>query len=291
MPSTVHRTKLRRHRSRTQLAAMKKKQPEQLEPDGPPTVWPYRRCSHPDSRETGVGLDVQQDKIANYTAMLLAEHPGMVRAEITEDDDADLALSAWKHAFRDRPAGKALMARVRRGDHIVVAEMTRGFRNTKDFLNTLDDLNARGVTLHLADMNLDMTSSVGRMTGSILVVVAEWQAAEMSLRAYAVIAREKRLGHAGGGRPPVGWRNTGPKGKRVRVPDPKHRDMLERIVAWHEDGGLSWDRVADRVEECLADQQGRPPYRRGDPRRRWGHSRCEMAYHSAIEIREYDQES
>lgn len=282
-------TKFRRpHRRRAVCDAIEKQ--EHPESDGPPTVWPYRRCSHESSRETGVGLDVQQHRIENYTTTLLADHPDMIRAKLSEDDDADLAISAWSTDFRDRPAGKFILENVRRGDHIVIAEMTRGFRNTKDFLSTLDDLNAWGVTLHLADMNLDMTSSVGRMTGSILVVVAEWQAAEASLRSYAVIEREARLGHAGGGLPGVGWRNTGPKGKRVKIPDLKERDIMERIVVWHEDGNLSWVRVSDRVEEFLADQQHRSPYRRGDPRR-WGPWRCEAAYKLALKIREDDRDA
>lgn len=282
-------TKLRRYISHAVKKAVKNAvEEEHLDPDRPPTAWPYRRCSHEDSRESGIGLDVQAIRITSYIDVLLANNPGLVRAPMTEDS-ADLAISAWKYNFDERPAGRALFYKAQRGDHIIVAEMTRGFRNTKDFLNTLDRLNSRGITLHLADMNLDMTSPVGRMTGSILAVVAEWQAAEMSIRQKAIAARDRRLGHAGGGRPPVGWINTGARGKRVRNPDPKLRALMMKIIDWRDKDGLSWWKIADEIEEYIAARAIRMPYKRGEPGRQWSKNRCHAAYVSALAILEHDQ--
>ena len=50
----------------------------------------------------------------------------------------DAAVSAYKKRLADRPQGRILCSSIRPGDHILIPKLSRGFRNIKDCLATVE---------------------------------------------------------------------------------------------------------------------------------------------------------
>ena len=50
--------------------------------------------------------------------------------------------------FSKRPAGGQLLARLKRGDHVVMLDVARGFRSFRDAIATLEDWIEGGITVH-----------------------------------------------------------------------------------------------------------------------------------------------
>lgn len=250
----------------------------------PPRIFGYRRCSHPDSEESGLGLDEQLRRLTAYTQLLLVNRPGLEIAAVHEDYD-DMSISAWKTPFCERPGAVALLSTAQRGDHIVVAEMSRAFRNVRDSLDTIDYLKNRDITLHFADLNIDLSSASGWLIYTVLNTVNEWHSRQLSERVKAVFANRRRLGQYVAGHPPAGWKISGARGHKVLIPDLATRHITSKIYDWREDG-RSWNEITDLVEKYLAGEKGREPYRRTDDRRTWGPYRCRTAYTTEQQIRQ-----
>ncbi len=271
-------------RKRRMLDDRRQKEIEDVETDRGPLAFGYRRCSHLKSKESGTGLGVQQERINAYATMLLIDHPELTLADTHEDND-DLVVSAWKFDFRSRKGARNLLAQVQRGDHIIVAEMSRAFRNVVDCRKTITYLTNRGITLHFADLKVDLSSAQGRFTISILAVVSEWYSDQLSERSKAIAAHKKRLGLVAGGQPGAGWRFAGPKGRRVKVPNPPDWPIMELIVDLRENEHLSWEEISDRVEVHLAEKEGRECRRATHADRGWLLDTCSRAYKTLVEWR------
>lgn len=133
----------------------------------------YRRVStdHQDG-----SLEVQERRVLDYCA-----YKHLASAEDLTFADPDTSGSI---PMLDRPGGRALLNRLRYGDvkHLVVAKLDRLGRNTRDFLTTIETLDALGVTLHIADFGGDSISTSGhwgKMILTILSAVAEGELGEI----------------------------------------------------------------------------------------------------------------
>jgi hypothetical protein len=104
----------------------------------------YTRVSTDKQADDGNGLDIQQRQISGYAMMHGMEVDGVyVEAGVS----GSVPLS-------QRPEGSAMLARLQRGDVVIVAKLDRAVRSARD---ALDVLKARGVALHMIDMGGDGT--------------------------------------------------------------------------------------------------------------------------------------
>src|SRR3954453_9247133 len=107
------------------------------------TVYGYTRVSTAEqAADDRTSLETQRRKIAaaaglsGLTLDALIEEPGVSDAK---------PLAA-------RPEGGPLLARLQKGDVLIVAKLDRAFRNAADALATAEQLKARKVDLIVADM-------------------------------------------------------------------------------------------------------------------------------------------
>ena len=102
-----------------------------------------------------------------------------------------------------RPEGGPLLARLQKGDALIVAKLDRAFRNAADALATAEQLKARKVDLIVADMGSEPVTQngVSRMFG-MLALVAEFER-ERTRERLADGRGAKRAvgGHIGGSAP------------------------------------------------------------------------------------------
>jgi len=105
---------------------------------------------------TGQSLDVQLEKLA-------ALKPSKVFHEKKSGVD------------RQREELKKAIDYCREGDVFVVTKIDRLARSTRDLLNIIEELAAKGVEFKVMDQSVDTTSSTGKLTLQILASVAEFE--------------------------------------------------------------------------------------------------------------------
>lgn len=143
-------------------------------------IFIYIRCSHVTSSVSGLGMEAQEKACRAYIEYLKAkrEYAGAEIAGVYVDS----AVSAYSVTLMKRPQGSKLWSELQRGDHVVFARLDRGFRWVPDFYETYQLWQDRGITLHFADMAIDMSTSHGKMFAGFMAVIAEWQSNYISER-------------------------------------------------------------------------------------------------------------
>jgi DNA invertase Pin-like site-specific DNA recombinase len=72
-----------------------------------------------------------------------------------------------------RPALQKLMATVKSGDTVIVESVSRFARNTRDLLDLIDKLTAKGVEFISQKENIDTTTPTGKFMLTVFGAVAE----------------------------------------------------------------------------------------------------------------------
>ena len=102
----------------------------------------------------------------------------------------------------DRPQLKEMMAFVRQGDTVVVESISRFARNTKDLLELVEQLTAKGVEFVSKKEAIDTTTPTGKFMLTIFGAVAELEREYILQRQSEGIAIAKEQG-VYKGRPPI----------------------------------------------------------------------------------------
>lgn len=76
---------------------------------------------------------------------------------------------------KKRPVLEDVMSRLREGDELVICDLSRLARSTKQLLEIVERLDEKGVSLVSLKENLDLSTPVGRMTVTVLMSVVQWQ--------------------------------------------------------------------------------------------------------------------
>lgn len=98
-------------------------------------------------------------------------------------------------AAEEREGFRKLLDRMEEGDILVVTKMDRLGRNAMDVRATVELLAEMGVKVHcLALGGVDLTSSTGRMTMSVINAVAEFERDLLIERTHAGLVRAKEQG-------------------------------------------------------------------------------------------------
>jgi len=94
----------------------------------------------------------------------------------------------------NRPALKALMNMVQKGDTVVVESISRFARNTKDLLTLVDKLTSNGVEFISLKENIDTTTICGRFMLTVFAAFAELERGYILQRSKEGIAAAKARG-------------------------------------------------------------------------------------------------
>jgi DNA invertase Pin-like site-specific DNA recombinase len=79
--------------------------------------------------------------------------------------------------FYERPIATAMVVWMAAHGvkHLIISKLDRGFRDALDCLFTVSDLAKKGITLHILDLELDMSTPVGKMVLTVLAAIAEME--------------------------------------------------------------------------------------------------------------------
>lgn len=136
---------------------------------------------------------------------------GYARVSTTEQNierqDEALKNMGCEKVFIDKVSGKTLarenfqlmMETVKEGDTLIVSEYNRLSRSTKDLLDTIEKLNAKGVVVKSIKENLDTSTPQGKLMLTIFAGLAEFERTLMLQRQAEGIAIAKEKGVYKGG--------------------------------------------------------------------------------------------
>ena len=109
-----------------------------------------------------------------------------------------------------RPKLHRMMEYVRRGDTVIVESISRFARNTRDLLELIEQLNAKGVEFVSKKESIDTTTPTGKFMLTVFGAVAELEREYILQRQREGIAIAKEQGKYKGRRP-----NESPEFERV----------------------------------------------------------------------------
>jgi putative DNA-invertase from lambdoid prophage Rac len=180
-------------------------------------VWGYCRVSTAEQANNGDSLETQKQQITGYA---------MIKGWTVSGFFIETGVSG-SISLTDRPEGKRLLAAVVNGDVIVSPKLDRIFRSARDALNTLEDLKAEGVSLHLIDLGGDVINNgMGKLVFTILAAVAESERDRIRERIRDVKRHLASQGVYGGGKRPFGFDEIDGR----LVPNETEQHTIKRMI-------------------------------------------------------------
>lgn len=119
-------------------------------------IYGYARVSTSGQARNGNSLDDQ-------TRLILEKYP-----------NATIVNEAYSGA-KVRPKFSALLSEIQSGDTLVVTKLDRFCRTVKEGLEYIDELKAKGITLHVLNMGVFDDTPMGRLMQTILLAFAEFE--------------------------------------------------------------------------------------------------------------------
>ena len=130
------------------------------------------------------------------------QSPALQRDALTEAGCGKLFVEKASGAQRERPALGEALAFMRAGDTLVVWRLDRLARSIKQLIETVEDLEGRGIGLRSLTEAIDTTTSGGRLIFHIFAALAEFERSIIRERTMAGLAAARARGRTGG-RPPA----------------------------------------------------------------------------------------
>jgi DNA invertase Pin-like site-specific DNA recombinase len=187
-------------------------------------VYSYTRVSTQTQADEGESLGAQQRRVEGYAQM----------HDMTVDRHFIERGVSGSIPLVDRPEGSALLSLVKRGDVIITPKLDRCFRSALDALDVLQQLKDRGVSLHMIDLNGDVTGNrISKLMFTILSAVAEAERDRIRERISEVKKDQKSRKRYLGGIVPFGF-SLGKEGALVEVPE--QQEAIREMKALQADG-------------------------------------------------------
>jgi DNA invertase Pin-like site-specific DNA recombinase len=128
-----------------------------------------------------------------------------------------------------RPVWEETVRHLRRGDTLVVTELSRLGRSTAELSKLVDDLKEGGVALRILNLGVDTGTPAGKLVYEILAAVAEMERALLVERTMSGLAAARARGRNGGRKPKL-------DAKKLRT-----------AQALRDEGSLSMAEIAEQV--------------------------------------------
>ena len=199
----------------------------------------YIRVSTREQADTGISLEMQEEKIREYCA-----YKELELVSVISDEGVSASIP-----LEDRVGGKSLLESL--GDDckcVVALKLDRLFRDAHDCLGVTKDWDKREISLHLLNMGIDTRTAMGRAFLSNAATYAELERNLISERTKEALSSLKDKGVQLGALK-MGWKYTGEKdsdGRKVLVRDD---DELKTIILCKElrASGLTLQQIARKL--------------------------------------------
>jgi putative DNA-invertase from lambdoid prophage Rac len=202
-------------------------------------IFSYARVSTDDQNRDGRTSIEDQERRTRGIAMMLGDmDPMLIR---------DIGVSG-SVALSERPAGGDMFRDLRSGDVLIASKMDRMFRSAADALQTVEDLNRRGVKVILSDMGTEPVTDggPGKLFFTMLAAVAEFERWRIKERTTDGQRGKKARGGHIGGEAPYGWRKVGAGRDAMLERNEDEQDVIARVMMLYS-ADPSYNRVALKI--------------------------------------------
>jgi site-specific DNA recombinase len=193
----------------------------------------YTRVSTEDQAKEGFSLDAQKERLRMYCKAQAFE----VVAEYVDDGHSGRSTN--------RPAYQRMMAAKETWDSILVVKMDRIHRNSRNFMDMMDDLNKWGKGFASMTENLDTTTAMGRFVMDIIQRIAQLESEQIGERVYmGMHQKAATVGGMMGGGHPYGYEIQ--DGKLIVIPDEAKvvKEIFEKYLE-----GMSTGKIVKMLTE------------------------------------------
>lgn len=118
----------------------------------------------------------------------------------------ELYVETISGAKPDRPIYQQVISQLERGDVLVVWDLDRAYRSSREALNEIDRLQARGVAIRIVNLDIDTTTPAGLFVFTLMAALATFERHTLSQRTKegleaarrrgATLGRPRKLTHA-----------------------------------------------------------------------------------------------
>ena len=201
------------------------------------SVYGYVRVSTLTQAKEGESLEAQRRQVISY-----ADSKGLELPIVNVFVEAGVSGGS---EFQTRPEGAKLFEVLAEGDMVIFPKLDRAFRNTRNALNVLHELKARGVSVHFIDLGGDVTGNgVGAIVFTILSAFATFERERIATRIREVKQLKKAQGKFTGGRRAYGYDVV----EGVKVPREDEQEVIREMVKMREKG-IAYRDIADWMSD------------------------------------------
>jgi DNA invertase Pin-like site-specific DNA recombinase len=203
----------------------------------------YTRVSTEDQAKEGFSLAAQEERLRAY-----CQARGWEVAGFYQDD-------GYSGRTTHRPAYESMMAQRESWDTILVLKMDRIHRNSRHFMEMMEELGKTGKDFVSATESLDTTTAMGRFVMDIIQRIAQLESEQIGERVYIGMSQKAKTGPGVLGFPaPLGYDVVD---GNLRINDreaPVVRDIFERARA-----GKTMDEISKELNgQGRQTKRGRP---------------------------------
>lgn len=193
----------------------------------------YTRVSTEDQARQGYSLAAQWKRLRSFCAS-----QGWSAAGAYVDDG---------YSGRDvkRPAYQRMMSERDAWDAIVVLKMDRIHRNSRNFMQMMDDLRRWGKDFVSATESLDTSTATGRFVSDMLQRIAQLESEQIGERVYIGMLEGAEQGKFLGMSDPYGFRYDGATRNLVVLPE--EAEVVREIYRRYYDERVSMQVIADAL--------------------------------------------
>jgi DNA invertase Pin-like site-specific DNA recombinase len=179
----------------------------------------YLRVSTASQVRDGISLEAQEERIRAWCAREGVPLTGVY---------SDAGVSGRRD---DRPGLRAALEACKRGDTLVVYALSRLGRSTRHTLDTVSQLNARGVEFLSLSESFDGNRASGRLMLGVLALLGQFEAELIGERTSLALQHLKAQGRYTGGWLPFGY-SLGEN--QILIPIPGEQEILDlaRRLRW-----------------------------------------------------------
>lgn len=146
----------------------------------------------------------------------------------------ELHIETLSAVARHRPVYQLVVNRLSAGDALVIWDLDRAYRTSKDAINELDALRERGIHFHIANLHLDTTTPHGRLIYTILGALAQFERETLAQRTKEGIEAARRRGKRIGRPPKLSERQLADVRRRIAAGRETHVEIAAEysIAPW-----------------------------------------------------------